>query len=205
MNNQLDDMAKRPYRYFYVDGLVEAATGLLFLAIGLVLLGWINLDRGSWVQITAVIALPLVIIGGTFAIKHIVGSLKERITYQRTGYVAYRADEPGNGRWFVLGVATVLIAVMFFLPDWLNTMPAIQGALLGIILASIGYRVAVTRFYIFGGLALIIGVATAYLVRDEILGSMITFAITGAAMFLLGLIVFLNYLRQHPQANQEEM
>ncbi len=205
MNNQMDDMVKRTYRYFYVDGLVEAATGLLFLLIGLVLLGWINLEEGGWVQITAVIALPIVILGGTFFIKYVVNNLKERITYQRTGYVAYREDEPAKGRWIVIALAFAMPAILLLLPDSLNSMSTMQGALLGVILAAIGYRVSVTRFYVFGAIAFTIGVTVAFVVQNEILGSVITFAVTGGAMFLLGIIVFLNYLRQHPRIHQEPM
>ncbi len=205
MNKQLDDMTKRTYSYFYVDGLVEAATGFLFLTIGLVLLGWINLEKGGWVQITAVIALPLVILGGTFLIKHVVSSLKERITYPRTGYVAYRPSKSLPGRWVVVGTSFVLILLLFIVPDWLNRMAAVQGALLCIILVAIGYQVSVSRFYIFGGIALTIGITTAFLVNDEIVGSVITFIITGASMFLLGTIVFLNYLHHHPHTHQEEV
>ena len=120
MNDQLDDITKRTYRYFYVDGLIEAATGFLFLTIGLLLLGWINLEKGGWVQITAVIALPLVILGGTFLIKHVVNSLKERIIYPRTGYVAYRPSKSLPGRWAVVGASFVLILLLLIVPDWLT-------------------------------------------------------------------------------------
>ena len=85
MTEQMDKIVKETYRYFYVDGLVETAVGLLFALIGMVLAGWAGFEEGSWLLKTAVIILPILIIGGTFGIKWLVGNLKERITYPRTG------------------------------------------------------------------------------------------------------------------------
>lgn len=198
MSEQMDRVTKETYRYFYVDGLAETAVGVLFAAIGLVLFGWAGFHEGSWVQKTAVIALPLLILSGAFAINHIVVALKKRITYQRTGYVAYRPGEPRYSRWLLPLLTLGLIILMFLFPAWLNKMAFIQGALLGLILTLTGYRVSLTRFYPVAVLALLIGLAAAWFVTDEVVGSALTFGLTGLAMVGSGLYAFARYLRQHP-------
>ncbi|MCB9430883.1 MAG: hypothetical protein H6668_02770 [Ardenticatenaceae bacterium] len=198
MSEQMDKVVKETYRYFYVDGLVETAVGLLFAFIGLVLAGWAEFEQGSWLLKTAVIILPILIIGGTFGIKWLVGSLKERITYPRTGYVAYRPGEPNNKRWLLPLFAALLVLLMFLFPAWLNKMAFVQGALLAFILGIIGYRVALARFYLSAGIAFAIGLLATLFVANEVMGSAITFGGTGVLMLLMGLIVFTTYLRQHP-------
>ena len=198
MSEQMDKVVKETYRYFYVDGLVETAVGLLFALIGLVLAGWAGFEQDSWLLKTAVIILPILIIGGTFGIKWLVGSLKERITYPRTGYVAYRPGEPNNKRWLLPLFAALLVLLMFLFPAWLNKMAFVQGALLAFILGVIGYRVALARFYLSAGIAFAIGLLATLFVANEVMGSAITFGGTGVLMLLMGLAVFATYLRQHP-------
>lgn len=203
MKDKQKDVVKETYRYFYVDGLVETAVGLLFMGVGGVLLAWLAIADGSWWQVLAALALPLLTFGGALAIKRIVGRLKERITYQRTGYVAYREGEPGGGRWLIIGAALALVALMFVLPEWLTKMPAAIGALLLIVLAYWGYRVSLVRFYVFGVMALLLGIAGSWLVADELLGGALTFLGVGLMMTVVGTAVFLNYVRQHPQPEEE--
>ncbi len=202
MTKQADQVVKETYRYFYVDGLVETAVGLLFVGVGGMLLAWMALSTGSWLHVLAALALPLLTFGGGLIIKRVVQNLKERITYPRTGYVAYRDGQPGGGRWLIVGAALGLALLLFVVPAWLNKMPAVIGALLLVILVYMGYRVSLWRFYLFGAAALVLGVALAWLLADELLGAALTFIGVGAVMTVAGTAVFLNYLRRHPQADE---
>jgi hypothetical protein len=196
MADKIDDIVKQTYRYYYEDGLVEMAVGLLFIACGLVLFAWQGIGSSPLVTLLLVVGLPAVVIGGAFLVKRLVQNLKRRVTYPRTGYVAYRRGEPTNSRWFLLAGVLVLIVASFFLPDILNQMQAVVGALLAIILSILGYRLGIWRFYLLGVAALFIGIATAVFLDDELVGAALTFAASGLLLFLSGGLVFLSYLRR---------
>ena len=85
MDNKIDNLVKQTYRYFYDDGLVEMAIGLLFVAVGLVLLAWQGLDYSPLITIIVVVGLPVVVISGAYLVKRLVPEMKQRITSPRTG------------------------------------------------------------------------------------------------------------------------
>lgn len=203
-NNQLDKVVKDTYRYFYIDGLVELAVGLLFVLIGLSMLGWVYTDEGSMWRVAAVLLMPVLILGGTFSMKYLVRFLKERVTFPRTGYVRYKEGEPNVGRWLVIAVALGLVIVIWFLPEWLSKIATIQGILLAVILGLIGYRVGLGRFYLLAAVALTAGIGASYLIANEIIGSLLTYVAVGGLMILMGGITLINYLRQHPTIDGHE-
>jgi hypothetical protein len=58
MTNKIDDVVKQTYRYYYEDGLVEMAVGLLFIATGLVLFAWQGIGSSPLVTLLLVAGLP---------------------------------------------------------------------------------------------------------------------------------------------------
>jgi hypothetical protein len=203
MENKINNLVKQTYRYFYDDGLVEMAVGLLFVAVGLVLFAWLGIGQSPLVTIIVVVGLPMVVIGGAYLIKRLVGEMKQRITYPRTGYVAFRQGEPSKGRWFIPLAALALVVVSLFLPEALTRMSAMVGALLAVILIFMGYRVGLWRLYVVGIIALVSGVVLSMLAVDEIIAVSLTFAIAGVALFLAGALAFASYLRHHPGPHEE--
>ncbi len=203
MGNKIDNIVKHTYRYFYDDGLVEMAVGLLFIAVGLVLLAWQGFDYSPVVTIIVVVGLPAVVIGGAYLIKRLVREMKQRITYPRTGYVAYRHGEPSKGRWFIPLAAFALVVASLFLPEAFMRMSAMVGALLAVVLIFMGYRVGLWRFYAVGVIALVSGVVLAWSDVVELIAVSLTFAITGVALFIAGALAFAGYLRRHPQPHEE--
>jgi hypothetical protein len=203
MGNKIDDIVKHTYRYFYDDGLVEMAVGLLFIAVGLVLLAWQGFDYSPVVTIIVVVGLPAVVIGGAYLIKRLVREMKQRITYPRTGYVAYRHGEPSKGRWFIPLAAFALVVASLFLPEAFMRMSAMVGALLAVVLIFMGYRVGLWRFYAVGVIALVGVVVLAWSDVVELIAVSLTFAITGVALFIAGALAFAGYLRRHPQPHEE--
>ena len=115
MENKIDNHVKRTYQYFYDDGLVEMAVGLLFTFTGLVLLAWQIYNESSWATIFLVAGSIIVVIGGAFLINWAVRELKQRFTYPRTGYVVYRQGEPSIGRWIIPLAALAMVATTLLL------------------------------------------------------------------------------------------
>lgn len=196
MTDKIDDIVKRTYRYYYEDGLVEMAVGLMFIACGLVLFSWQGIGSSPLVTALLVVGLPAVVIGGAFVVRRLVQDVKRRVTHQRTGYVAYRRGEPANNRWFLLAAVLILVVASLFLPDIFNRMQAVVGTLLAIILGFLGYRFGLRRFYLLGAATLIIGIAAAVRIEDELLATALTFAASGLLLLLSGGLTFLGYLRR---------
>lgn len=202
MPQNIDQVVRRTYRYFYDDGLAEIAIGLLFMAVGGVLLLWATIDSPSLLGLALAIGLPLVILGGTFLLKSGIRRLKERLTYPRTGYVAYRQKEPAHGRWLVMAVALLLAIAGLIWPSFLGRMQIAVGGLLGTVLFFLGYRVGLWRFYVDGVLALILGFGLALLGLDEVLSTALTFLGAGLALLVGGVLTLISYLNRHPKIDE---
>ena len=99
MANEIDGAVKQTQRYRYEDGLIELATGMLFLGGGLGLFSWLAFTEVSnALGITLIVLLAVLVVGGGLFIKRAVEEMKLRITYPRTGYVAYKEQEKDSGK-----------------------------------------------------------------------------------------------------------
>lgn len=198
MTDQVDEVIKRTYRYFYIDGLVEMAVGLLFMVVGLLLLLFGDIQSLSPGGIVLAIGLPLLTIGGAYLVKWAVQRLKENVTYPRTGYVKYRPGEPSVDRRWVMLAALVLAVVAFLIPDRYAGMQLVVGILLGVILTYMGYRSKLARFYGAAIVAVLLALGTLLLNVGEIVGTSMVFVGAGLALFVSGAVVLIRYLRRHP-------
>lgn len=203
MSQEIDKVIQRTQRYYYEDGLVETAVGILFSVIGVALLGWLTMYINPVLGVVMVFVSMGLIFGGTLFVQKVIPMLKERITSPRTGSVTYARNQPTRGRWLVVGAAFLLAVLVIVFPDHLSKMSVVEGALLGVVLCYLGYRVRLPRFYLLGGAALVTGIAAAMLFDNDIVGSAFTFGVTGLIMIISGLIVLMQYLRHHPIAEAD--
>lgn len=201
MKDNVEKMVRRTYRYYYEDGLVEIGLGLLFTASGLLFLAWRALQDGGWLGGALALATALLVIGGVYGMRWAIRELKEQVTYPRTGYAAYREGEPAVARWLIIVVVMGIFVAGIFLPEALERMALLEGALLGAIVLYMGYRVGLARFYLLGGLIVAIGVAATVLFADDLMGSAVTFGGSGLILLLSGLAALSAYLRRHPEPN----
>jgi len=204
MENKMDEVMQRTSRYFYADGLVELAVGGLFLAIGVVLEVWARIALGSPLVLAITLGLILLIIGGGLAINRAIGSIKERVTYPRTGYVSYHQRKPSRSRWLIAAAALGLaILGGLVLPEWFSKMALAEGLLLLVVLGYMGYRVGVRRFFLVGIIAALLGLGAALLIPEDLQGSSVTFGGTGIALLLSGALTLRAYLQAHPNVSEE--
>jgi len=91
-----DEMVRRTYRYFYDDGLAETVTGLLFILVALVLFGWGSLGEAPWVTPVVLASSGLLLVASPILMTRAIRAVKARVTFPRTGYVAYRSRELAN-------------------------------------------------------------------------------------------------------------
>ena len=202
MAEQMDRIERDTRRYMYDDGLFEMATGLLLLIVGLGLFSWMAFtDISSTLGIALIASILVFAIGGGFLIKRAVEAVKERVTYPRTGYVSYKEEEPRHGRLVVMVGALLAALITLLLPAELSRMSTIVGALLGIVLAALGYRLAIKRFYIVSFIAVASGLVMSALFEEEALGVAATLMISGAALIISGAVTLQRYLKNNPKTD----
>jgi len=203
MSNSIQDIQKQTYRYYYQDGLVELAVGILFLVIGLDTYLISSLSPGSPAAIAAWIALPLLTVGGIYGVGRFVKNLKERHVHRRTGYIEY-VPKRNPYRWVISGIGLALILAVILLPyDWLQKGSVAGGTLLFIILTSIGIQVDLKRLILVGSLSLIIGAGFAFSSLSDNASLAATIAAAGLILVLTGSFSFRKYLNENPLPEED--
>jgi len=208
-SNDMEQVEKRVRRYWYTDGIAELASGGLFLLLGTYfgVLGYF--EEGSLVSIILQVSMVLVFIGGAFGVRWLVNTLKSRLTYPRTGYVEYRVKDGDTKkrRWVIVISAIVISAASIVLIDYIRGMESmvfITGLLVGVIFIALrGKSSGLRRFYVLGGLAIVLGLALAYSGLPQIYTLPLFYGFLGIAILISGGLVLRCYLAENP--SQSEM
>ena len=198
MTEQFDDNIRRVHRYLYDDGLIEIGVGLLFVVVGIGIIAFVAIQENTLMGVLLIASLLALAIGGAVFTKRALESVKERTTYPRTGYVSYRTAEPGRGMWLTIVMVLLVLAVSVFLPEELTRLSTMIGALIFVVIGSLGYRLRIRRFYVIGSIALATGVLASWLFADEAMGAAVTFSIIGLVLIISGGLTLSLYLRRHP-------
>jgi hypothetical protein len=198
MISQVEAAPRRAVRYWFEDGLVEIGAGILFLALaGLFALEGLAPANSPGAALSA-LGLPLVILGGMLLVGLAVRAAKERLTYPRTGYVAYPAAGPA--RRILAGVigAGVSLAIVWLLaarPSLQLALGALQGVALAIVFMALSLRTGLARLAMVGFVALGGGLVATTLALGASLGSALAFGAAGVAAVLSGALALSRYLR----------
>jgi len=204
MSQEIKKLMQDAYRYFYDDGLVELAIGGLFFIIAAAMLVMKLFVLGTPYAWLMGVILPVLVLGLTFGTKSLLETLKERLTYRRTGYVRYR-DQPSRGRWVVIiGAIALGVIAIVFQPKWSQYMSIYEGGLLALILVYMGYRVGLVRLYVLATIVALAGIGAAQAGLDDLLGSVVTFGIAGLVLMVSGGLTLAAYLRKNPPSDEQE-
>lgn len=198
LEQQLAQSAQRASRYWYQDGLSEGAVGVLFLIMGLFFGLEARLPADAWWRGVSALALPVLIVGGIFGFRWAVRRLKERITYPRTGYVAYRRP-PQRKRWWrgaVAGAVGALISLLLInYPISLAWIPALQGVAVGVFCYIIASRFNLARYYLYTLVSVALGIAATWTIGEPVPGNAFFYAAMGVIFIAGGAWVLSRYLR----------
>jgi len=192
------ELINRPFRYFYEDGLVELAVGTLFFTAGLAIGAWAVTPAWSPWRLAGVLLMVAIPTLGSVMFKRLVRTVKDRWIHPRTGFVDYGKPQPSGARWVVIAGASVLALAAFVLPDRLNNMAFMEGALLGLVMASLAFQSRLPRYYLLAAISALIGLAAALWFGSDLWGSAATFGAIGAVMILSGGCALRRYLTAHP-------
>lgn len=196
-DRDLDRVAQRTYRYWYEDGIAEAATGVFFALIGFFLWASTRLT-GPWILLWS-LGLPISLIGGALGMRRLIGALKERLVYPRTGYVAYRRRSNWH-RWAIgAGTAATMIALGSAtrnLEIRLNLTVLVSALLVAAAFLSQSWRYGVLRLGLLAAASAGIGLAVAKTGAANEIAMARYFGAMGGCLLLSGLATLALYWRR---------
>jgi len=195
---------QRTVQYWYVDGFFEIAFGLFCLVFAAYLY-LEELLQGTWLAVPVSVLLVAVILGMSWLINRLVRSWKERITFPRTGYVSYRREQSRNDiRWNLLTLVVVGAVSALFLFWFLRMgvrllfIPLITGVSFCAMMAIVGWRSGLRRFFYQAGWSLLCGLALAFSPLNDYAALAVCFLAIGLVMLMCGIFVLRVYLRRNP-------
>jgi MFS family permease len=204
----IEKIEKRTIQSFYEDGLPEISLGLIFLLLGGYFFAQAAIPEGSTLSSALSVLFFLVIVSAGFLVSRILRFLKRRITYPRTGYVAFKKKEPSSKRraatMIVGGIIGAAIAALYGIsPSFKTLFPAVNGLLLAVAVLLFAGKVGLVRFYILSAASAVIGLAVTAAGIGDIKGISLYYGFFGAALILSGLVALVTYLRKSPRADRE--
>ncbi len=200
MRRDVDRAEQRARQYWYDDGLVEIAAGVIFLAMGALFLVEALAPQGSLPKSFSAIGIVVLVAGGIWIAGRVVRWTKERVTYPRTGYVRYQQRARTTKRKLITVVVAIAISILTNLilfataPASLAWIPALQGWLIGAFILYMAYMVGLIRFYLLALFSFVLGSVVAAASMGSSLGNGIYFAGMGFALLLSGTISLIQYL-----------
>lgn len=203
--DQMKHAQKRAFQYWYGDGLNELGFGALMLLLGLYFFLEGSLDPSNPLRFIIESGFVVIIVGGSLLVSKLVRAGKERLTYQRTGFIDYpRRRAPAWTRallGLVIGGVTAALVSYLALSNanierWL---PAVNGIIMASVFLYIGFRANVLRFLLLSLVSLAIGGGIS--VAGNIPGSPgygMFYLMAGLSVIFSGLCTLVDYLRKNP-------
>jgi len=202
--DDMQQVEQRVKRYWYTDGIAEISSGGMFLLLGLYFGIQGYFGETSLVSIILQVSMVLLMVGGIFGVRWLVNTLKARLTYPRTGFVEYRVNEKSarTRRYIVVGVAFVIAIASILLVDLirnLDSMALVSGLLVGVIFIALrGRSSGLRRFYVLGGLAIVLGFILAFSGLSQAYNLGLFYGLLGVATMISGGLVMRRYLQENP-------
>lgn len=199
-----ENMLNRAYAHWLKDGLFEIALGILFAGVGTLraIIHFAGEKSAAYYWLAA--GLLVFMIGCGWGFGRIGEALKERITYPRTGYVAFKPHTYNHKRVLVLlifaGVLGGVLGVLSTQPNQQEiggVVPITQGIVGAIAFTFAGQRIQVERFHYLAIVSLGIGLVIGRLGVGVVLGLSFFYLSIGLAMVVSGCVALVNYLRSH--------
>jgi len=193
--NEIATAQRRAQGYWFVDGFAEMAGGVVLALCGALLYAAVRTGI-DWLSTAALGVLIL----GFPVTAWVVRALKERITYPRTGFVAYAP--PSRTRMFIaaaVGFVTAGLLAPIMAVSKGGTVSIVVlgfGVLVGAVLAVRAWRTGMPRFYVMAAAVVafsgVMSTSESVGVQDAI-GILMLFE--GLVLLANGAWTLLNYLK----------
>jgi hypothetical protein len=192
----------RTIQYRFEDGIIELVMATMFLLAGIYFYLLAVIENNQLAEILTA-SFAVIYIGGWYLMQFLFRSLKERITFSRTGYVAYRK---GQEKRAVRTTEAIVIAVLMGgllafaqikMPQGWNLMPAFFDFLIAIVLGLMGLQSGLPRFYMLAVISLILGGTFASIDLNNGLATATYCGAMGVVLLISGSVILRQYLRQN--------
>lgn len=201
------DITRRTERYWYQDGIWELSFGLVNAILGAFYLLVAQRDWTGPMALVLLVIQAVVIIGTFVLINRGVKTLKERITYPRTGYVAYRrpATRTRIKRALLSALLGISIAILVGAAATArltpNRVPLVASIIMAAALIYLGFRFSLLRLYLTAGLTIVIGYAVSLSSLSETYSTAAYFGGFGLLMIVSGGITMFRYVHNTSPAS----
>ena len=209
MKDTIGQIMRKTYAYWWVDGTMDMALGLLFLGLAGYNYLMIRLLLSKTCGLILGIGQPIVFVLFWLFYGRFVRWIKEHYTYRRTGYVAYQPQKKKRRSQSAVigGVLGIFMALMvsYIAPEILKIEPMLMvGCVMTVITLYLGYWYGVNRFFIVAPLEFGLAFWISSLTMDGELKSIAVMAAIGAVWTLSGVVTFIFYLAKHRTAGEQE-
>lgn len=209
----MDDLQKSKMRsisYWFVDGISEIGTGLVFTLMGSLFLLTTYLPQESKLNWVIPYGQPVIILAASLIIAKLVLFFKERVTFPRTGYISYMRPKTNQRikRGILAGSAAMAVSIMTTLVSGILTqrfIPLFISALLTIAMVVFAFSYGIKRIYLIGLITLLIGTLLCLLDLPDFLSYSWLFIGIGVSMMLAGFAALFHYLHTTQPASMEEV
>jgi hypothetical protein len=207
MNQNIDKIMLQTRQYWYVDGIAELAFGVFSLLLGAYFGLQTSLPQDSMLGGILGIGFAGFVIFAALLMRWAVARLKQRLTFPRTGYVAYAAPKRSRrllNAIVALGMAALVSILFARAPGSMAWIPAVSGLLIAVTWLYVGFRTGLGRFYALGVYSALAGGAISLSGMGEDPGLALYYAVLGVAMLVSGGWTLAAYLRHtQPPAGDE--
>lgn len=201
---------RRALQYQHVDGTFELIFGgaLLLMAGCQYLLSKIAISNDL------LLFAPLVVfVGGIYLIDTLVQRFRLRVTYLRTGYIAYqkpRSVKRSTRMIIWIGVPFITLTLIAFLflfrskvqmgsQDYVSTLlPSFIGLLFTGLWMIVAWKNSIPRFYLTAAVSLLVSVWLFINGEGDKTGMSLLFSFMGVNLFIAGILTLRQYLRNNP-------
>jgi hypothetical protein len=205
----------RAIQYQHVDGTYELTFGgaFLLMAACFYVVSLIAIPNSFFSNNLLPFAPLIVWVGGVVLIDALVQRLRARVTYPRTGYIAYRKPQPLKRTtrlviWIGIPLLTIILLAFIFLnrpmfqqtdQDYISFLfPSFCGLLFSGLWVILGWKTSLPRFYL---LALVSALVSVGLFWNGVGGNTaiaLLFGAMGMVLCVSGGLTLRQYLRQNP-------
>jgi hypothetical protein len=205
MKDPTNRLIHRTQTYWYSDGLAEIGFTTICLVLSAYFYGQATLAPESLLFRILDVGFLLILLVSGLVTRKLVGYMKIRLTYPRTGYVSYK--QPSPAQWVASVALGIIISsasiLLFYTRDNLDVyMPAISGILAGFVLMFFAYRSRVLRFLLLAILSILLGTGLSISGIGDMMGLSYYYGLMGLVLLFFGSFALRDYL-MHTQPLEE--
>ncbi len=205
----------RAVQYQHIDGTFELTFGGVFLLTAVCYYAVSRIVMNdSFLSNNLLPFVPLVVfVGAAFLIDALVRRFRMRVTYPRTGFIAYQKPQPLKrptrlAIWIGIPLLTAAFLAFLFLnrsyfqtagQDYVSFLvPSFMGLLFCGLWAIVGWKISLPRFYLIAAVSLLVGAGLFINGVGGNIGLALLLGAMGVVLCVSGGLTLGQYLRQNP-------